>query len=164
VESICDSYLRRGEYDIRELNHEPFLYAFYVKYLNLPKVQVAIGAYQNVFESSNTVYQAVTAMGDDNWEVETVEAFRKLIEQGITVMLYAGNADHKFASAFNSVVYHANLISAVTGSLAKLLLTRLRLLGLTVLVLSTFSQRVMSFRASEASWEVLVRQNPRVWS
>lgn len=144
VESIYDNYLGRDEYDIRELNHDPFPYTFYVKYLNSPKVQAAIGAYQNFSESSNTVYQAFTATGDDNREVGTIEALRKLIEQGITIMLYAGDADYKLASAFSSVVYHANLTSAVTGSEVKLLLTRLQLLSLTMLDLSISPRRIMS--------------------
>ena len=100
MESVYDNYLDRDEYDIRELNQDSFPYTFYVQYLNSPEVQAAIGAYQNFSESSNTVYQAFTATGDDNPEVGTIKALRKLIEQDVTVMLYAGDADYKFASPF----------------------------------------------------------------
>lgn len=81
---------------MRELKPDPFPYSFYVSYLNSPKVQAAIGAYQNFSESSNSVYQAFTATGDDNREIGTIEALRALIKQNVTVMLYAGDADYKF--------------------------------------------------------------------
>ncbi|KAN0114845.1 alpha/beta-hydrolase [Hyaloscypha variabilis] len=94
VEAVYDNYAGRDEYDIRELNPDPFPFDFYVTYLNSPKVQTAIGAYQNFSEASNTVSQAFTGMGDDNREVGTVEALRKLVKQNVTVMLYAGDADY----------------------------------------------------------------------
>jgi hypothetical protein len=87
--------LARDEYDIRELTPDPFPYNFYVQYLNTPKTLAAIGAYQNFSESSEAVYEAFTATGDDDREVGTVEAIGKLLEQGVTVMLYAGDADYK---------------------------------------------------------------------
>jgi len=87
--------LDRDEYDMRELNTDPFPYSFYVDYLNTPKVQAAIGAYQNFSESSEAVYEAFTATGDDNRESGTIEAIRSLLSQGVTVMLYAGDADYK---------------------------------------------------------------------
>jgi hypothetical protein len=95
VEEIYDIYLDRDEYDMRELNPDPFPYAFYIDYLNTPEVQKAIGAYQNYTESSNTVYQAFTSTGDDNREYGTVEAIKKLLDQGVYVFLYAGDADYK---------------------------------------------------------------------
>lgn len=73
---------------------DPFPYEFYVDYLNTPSVQFAIGAYQNFSESSEAVYEAFTATGDDNRESGTIEAVRKLLKQGVTVMLYAGDADY----------------------------------------------------------------------
>lgn len=83
---------------MRELTPDPFPYSFYVSYLNTPEVQAAIGAYQNFSESSEAVYEAFTATGDDNREYGTVSALRKLVEQGVTVMLYAGDADYKYVS------------------------------------------------------------------
>ncbi|KAL2074607.1 hypothetical protein VTL71DRAFT_8385 [Oculimacula yallundae] len=94
VETVYGKYLGRDEYDMRELLPDPFPYSFYESYLNTPKVQAAIGAFQNFSTSSNTVYAAFTATGDDNREYGTVEALRKLVEQNITVMLYAGDADY----------------------------------------------------------------------
>jgi len=94
VESLYDVYLSRDEYDVRELTPDPFPYGFYVQYLNSPKVQAAIGAYQNFSESSNTDYNAFTATGDDDREYGTIEAVRKLLEQGIYVAMMAGDADY----------------------------------------------------------------------
>jgi carboxypeptidase C (cathepsin A) len=73
---------------------DPFPYEYYVSYLNTPEVQAAIGAYQNFSESSESVSQAFTATGDDNREFGTIEALKKLLDQGIYVFLYAGDADY----------------------------------------------------------------------
>ncbi|PQE13154.1 serine carboxypeptidase protein [Rutstroemia sp. NJR-2017a BBW] len=94
VENIYDVYLGRDEYDVRELTPDPFPYSFYTSYLNTPEVQAAIGAYQNYTGSSNTVYNAFTATGDDNRESGTIEAVRKLVEQGVYVAMVAGDADY----------------------------------------------------------------------
>lgn len=95
MENVYDIYLGRDEYDMRELVPDPFPYSYYNAYLNTEKVQEAIGAYQNFSTSSDAVYQAFTATGDDNREAGTVEALRKLVEQGINVILFAGDADYK---------------------------------------------------------------------
>ncbi|KAG0646697.1 Serine carboxypeptidase B [Hyphodiscus hymeniophilus] len=105
-ESIYDNYLDRDEYDIRELTPDPFPYAFYVSYLNTPEVQSAIGAFQNYSESSEAVFQAFTATGDDNREDGTLEALRKLLEQGVYVFLYAGDADYNCNWLGGEVVSH----------------------------------------------------------
>ncbi|EHL01915.1 putative Carboxypeptidase S1 like protein B [Glarea lozoyensis 74030] len=94
VENIYDIYLGRDEYDMRELTPDPFPYSYYTSYLNTPELQAAIGAYQNFSTSSNAVYTAFTATGDDNREAGTIEALQKLIKQGINVVLFAGDADY----------------------------------------------------------------------
>ncbi|KAJ5042770.1 uncharacterized protein L3040_004165 [Drepanopeziza brunnea f. sp. 'multigermtubi'] len=43
--------------------------------------------------SSNAVYGASTSTGNDSREYETVSALRKSLQQGITSMLYARDAD-----------------------------------------------------------------------
>lgn len=93
VEYLFDIYAGRDEYDIRYLTPDPFPYTWYVDYLNDPKVMSAIGAYQNYSESSNTVYTAFSSTGDDAREDGTVEAIRSLLNQGVRVMLYFGDAD-----------------------------------------------------------------------
>ncbi|KAI1847579.1 hypothetical protein JX266_006431 [Neoarthrinium moseri] len=94
VEYPFDVYSGRDEYDMRELTPDPFPYSFYVDYLNTPEVQAAIGAYQNFSESSGTVSQAFGNTGDDDRESGTIEAVRKLLQAGIQVILYYGDADY----------------------------------------------------------------------
>lgn len=92
VESLFDIYSGRDEYDMRELTPDPFPYEFYVDYLNSPKVQAAIGAYQNFSEFSGTVGNAFGSTGDDDRESATIENVRKLLEAGVQVLLYFGDA------------------------------------------------------------------------
>lgn len=94
VESIYDNYLGRDEYDFRELTPDPFPYSFYVDYLNTPSVQTAIGAYTNFTESSNAVYLAFSSTGDDGRRVQTTEDVAALLSQGVSVIMYAGDADY----------------------------------------------------------------------
>lgn len=94
VEAVLDNIANRDEYDIRELQPDPFPETYYVDYLNSPKVQAAIGAYVNFSESSGTVSAAFGTTGDDDRESGTIEAVRSLIRQNLTVTLYAGDADY----------------------------------------------------------------------
>ena len=93
-EELYDNNLGRDEYDIRELTPDPFPYEYYVDYLNTPKVQAAIGAYQNYSEFSNAVGLAFQSTGDDGREDSTIEDLGKLLAQNITVMMYTGDADY----------------------------------------------------------------------
>jgi hypothetical protein len=63
--------------------------------VNTAEVQAAIGAFVNFTDSNEAVYQAFTATGDDNREDGTIEALKELLNQGIYVVLYAGDADYK---------------------------------------------------------------------
>jgi carboxypeptidase C (cathepsin A) len=94
VEDPLDDIANRDEYDTRELMPDPFPYEYYVKYLNTPKVQAAIGAFQNFTEGSNTVSDAFATTGDDAREDGTVEALRTLLGDGIQVTMYFGDADY----------------------------------------------------------------------
>ncbi|KAF2772299.1 alpha/beta-hydrolase [Teratosphaeria nubilosa] len=94
VEEVLDIVANRDEYDTRELQPDPFPYDFYVDYLNTAKVQQAIGAYVNFSESSSTVGNAFGSTGDDDREESTVQDVRKLVEQGVYVVQYAGDADY----------------------------------------------------------------------
>ncbi|KAI0133877.1 carboxypeptidase S1 [Xylariales sp. AK1849] len=93
VEDMFDTYSGRDEYDMRELTPDPFPYSFYVDYLNTPEVQAAIGAFQNFSESSETVSSAFGNTGDDDRESGTIEAVRQLLEAGVQVTMYYGDAD-----------------------------------------------------------------------
>jgi carboxypeptidase C (cathepsin A) len=92
VENMYDIYSGRDEYDMRYLTPDPFPYDYFVKYLNTPDVQKAIGAYQNFSTSSRTVSSAFGNTGDDDRESGTIEACQKLLDAGIQVMLYYGDA------------------------------------------------------------------------
>ena len=94
VEAVYDNVLNRDEYDIRELMPDPFPPEFYVQYLNTPEVQVAIGAFVNFSEYSPAVGSAFNTTGDDGREDGTVEDMSELLDQGITVMMYTGDADY----------------------------------------------------------------------
>ncbi|CAG8949403.1 hypothetical protein HYFRA_00005032 [Hymenoscyphus fraxineus] len=94
VENIYDKYTGRDEYDLRQLVPDPFPYSYYTDYLGTERVQQAIGAYQNYSGYSSAVGRAFAATGDDSREAGTVEALRKLVEQGINTVLFAGDADY----------------------------------------------------------------------
>lgn len=94
VEAILDIYANRDEYDIRELQPDPFPYDFFGDYLNTPEVQQAIGAYVNYSQSSTTVYNAFETTGDDDREDSTIEDVAKLVSQGVYVVQFAGDADY----------------------------------------------------------------------
>lgn len=92
VESLYDIYSGRDEYDVRELTPDPFPYGFFANYLNSPKVQAAIGAYQNFSESSGTVGTSFGSTGDDDRESGTIQDVKKLLEAGVQVVMYFGDA------------------------------------------------------------------------
>ncbi|KAK3689176.1 Alpha/Beta hydrolase protein [Podospora appendiculata] len=94
VENLYDIYLGRDEYDMRELMPDPFPYEFYTDYLNTPAVQEAIGAFVNFTEYTDAVGTNFGYTGDDGREVGTIEDIRALLGAGVTVALYAGDADY----------------------------------------------------------------------
>ncbi|KAI0405438.1 Alpha/Beta hydrolase protein [Xylaria palmicola] len=94
VELLYDDVLGRDEYDMRELTPDPFPYGFWVDYLNTPTVQAALGAFTNYSASSAAVGEAFEGTGDDGREAGTVAALRDLVARGVTVALYAGDADY----------------------------------------------------------------------
>jgi len=93
VENLYDIYLERDEYDFRYLMPNPFPPSYYVDYLNTPEVQEAIGAYVNYSESNAAVGAAFGSTGDDDREIGTVAAMKKLLDQNVTVIMYFGDAD-----------------------------------------------------------------------
>ncbi|KAI1075357.1 alpha/beta-hydrolase [Whalleya microplaca] len=106
VESVYDNVLGRDEYDMRELVPDPFPYGFYVDYLNTAAVQEAIGAFTN-YSSNGAVGEAFSSTGDDAREAGTIEALRYLVSKGVTVVLYAGDADYNCNWLGSEVVAHA---------------------------------------------------------
>lgn len=94
VESVLDVYANRDEYDIRELQPDPFPPTFYVDYLNSGAFQSAIGAYVNFSESSSVVGNAFGSTGDDDRVDGTVEDMSGLISSNLTVVMFFGDADY----------------------------------------------------------------------
>lgn len=103
VEEVLDFVANRDEYDIREEYNDPFPPTFYVQYLNTPRIQKAVGAYQNFSEGSNTVGAAFGTTGDDDREDSTIEDVQTLLKQGIYVFQYAGDADYNCKSFLISI-------------------------------------------------------------
>ncbi|KAL6245586.1 hypothetical protein RBB50_007585 [Rhinocladiella similis] len=93
VENLYDIYLGRDEYDFRYLMPDPFPPTYYVDYLNTESVQAAIGAYVNYSESNSAVGNAFGSTGDDDREIGTVEALKKLLARGVKLVMYFGDAD-----------------------------------------------------------------------
>ncbi|KAF2204519.1 carboxypeptidase S1 [Delitschia confertaspora ATCC 74209] len=94
VEYLYDLYSGRDEYDVRELVPDPFPNGYWADYINTPKVQQAIGSFQNYSASSGTVSAAFGSTGDDDRESGTIEAVKKLLNAGVQVMMYFGDADY----------------------------------------------------------------------
>ncbi|KAF2642848.1 alpha/beta-hydrolase [Massarina eburnea CBS 473.64] len=94
VEYPFDLYTERDEYDSRYKTPDPFPYTYYVEYLNRPEILAAIGGYQNFSESAPTVGSAFGSTGDDDRESGTIAANKKLLEAGVQVMHYYGDADY----------------------------------------------------------------------
>lgn len=94
VESVLGQASNRDEYDIRELQPDPFPYSFYVEYLNQAHIQAALGAFTNFTNSSNAVGDAFSDTGDDVRNVGSIAAVASLLKRNITVAMYAGDADY----------------------------------------------------------------------
>ncbi|KAI5863341.1 alpha/beta-hydrolase [Durotheca rogersii] len=106
VQLIYDTVLGRSEYDVRELVPDPFPYSFYTDYLNTAEVQAAIGAFTN-FSSNFAVGEAFDNTGDDGREMGTIEDIRYLLSKGVTVALFAGDADYNCNWLGNEAVAEA---------------------------------------------------------
>ncbi|KAF2853202.1 carboxypeptidase S1 [Plenodomus tracheiphilus IPT5] len=110
VEAPYDMYSGRDEYDMRELSPDPFPYSYFVEYLNTPEVQKAIGAYQNFSTHADTVSTGFNNMGDGDRPSGTIAACQKLLDAGVQVMLYYGDADYNVNWLGGQVV--ASMINA----------------------------------------------------
>ncbi|SMQ47411.1 unnamed protein product [Zymoseptoria tritici ST99CH_3D7] len=105
VEDVLDDVANRDEYDIRFLDEDPFPNTGdFPTYLNSDKVLRAVGAHTNWLISSEVVNSAFANTGDDDREVGTVEAIRQLVEQGVYVIMYAGDADYNCNWLGNEVI------------------------------------------------------------
>ncbi|QSZ34791.1 hypothetical protein DSL72_007649 [Monilinia vaccinii-corymbosi] len=110
VEATYGRYSGRDEYDIRYLTPDPFPYNYYEEYLNTPKVRAAIGAYKNFSSSSRIVYNAFSNTGDDARELGTIAAMKSLLDQGVYVNMWYGDADYNVNWIGGEVI--SNMIDA----------------------------------------------------
>lgn len=99
IEATYDDITGRDEYDIRELSPDPYPYTTFVAYLNTPKVQQALGAYQNFSYAitnlgGGTVSEAFGATGDDAKELGIIADIQALLKKGIYVLAMHGDADY----------------------------------------------------------------------
>jgi Serine carboxypeptidase len=106
VEYLVDLYLNRDEYDIRYIMPDPFPPTYYIDYLNTPTVQAAIGAYVNYSESNNAVSKAFGNTGDDDREIGSVAAVKRILDSNVTVIMYFGDADYNCNWLGGQVVAH----------------------------------------------------------
>ena len=93
TQAVIGLDLARDLYDLREMTPDPFPYDFFIRYLNLPDVQSAVGAFINFSAVNPTVDAAFHKTGDRGREAGTVAAVQRLVQTGVTVVLYAGDAD-----------------------------------------------------------------------
>jgi carboxypeptidase C (cathepsin A) len=78
-------------YDIRASSNDPNPPETYVSYLQSSKVQTAIGAKQKYQECPNAPYNAIANTGDDARSF--LPALSQVVQSGIPVLLWAGDAD-----------------------------------------------------------------------
>lgn len=123
VEYVYDTVTGRDEYDLRQLMPDPFPYTSWVAYLNKPEVQQAVGAYVNFSYSvtnlgAGTVSTAFGTTGDDARQFDIVEKNRKLVESGVYVVHYVGDADYNC----NWVSQNANILHCQCSCFSDILL------------------------------------------
>lgn len=99
VEYVYDTVTGRDEYDLRYLMPNPFPYTSWVSYLNRPDIQQAIGAFTNFSYSvtnlgTGTVATAFGTTGDDARVFDIPAKNKKLVDNGVYVVHYAGDADY----------------------------------------------------------------------
>lgn len=95
VEQFFDDNAKRNEEDMRQLAPDPFPPSFYVSYLNDARVQQAIGASTNFTPASIQTFTAFNSTGDDSRTGALVmTSLQSLVQQGVTVAMYAGDADY----------------------------------------------------------------------
>ncbi|KAM0805136.1 putative carboxypeptidase 2 [Usnea florida] len=94
VEGFFDTITGRDEDDIRELEPDPYPPENYVRYLNTPAVQAAIGAFVNYTEQSLAVAYNFNTTGDDGRIDGTTTDVLTLVENGVAVTMLYGDADY----------------------------------------------------------------------
>ncbi|KAL0933593.1 carboxypeptidase S1 [Colletotrichum truncatum] len=111
VEQFWDINARRTENDIRLLSPEPYPSPDFVAYLNRADIQAAIGASNNFTPASVQTSIAFASTGDDSRTGELVtRSMSNLLQQGVTVALFTGDAD------YDSNFIGAEIVAANVGA------------------------------------------------
>jgi carboxypeptidase C (cathepsin A) len=92
VQGLFDGTNGRDYYDIRQKTPNPFPSQAYVEYLNTAQVQAAIGTPLNFTSSTDIIYNAFSATGDELRGTQ-LAALTRLLYQGVHVALLYGDAD-----------------------------------------------------------------------
>ncbi|GJC81423.1 carboxypeptidase S1 B [Colletotrichum liriopes] len=111
VEEFWDTHAGRSENDIRLLAPEPYPAPNFVAYLNRADVQAAIGASNNFSSASVQTSIAFSSTGDDSRTGALItRSMTNLLQQGITVALFTGDAD------YDSNIIGAQIVAANVGA------------------------------------------------
>ncbi|KAK4502318.1 hypothetical protein PRZ48_005743 [Zasmidium cellare] len=94
VQSISPEMSGRDDQDIRYLTPDPFPPAFYVDFLAQGWVRQALGAEVDYTDYSYFVEGRFDETGDDSRELGIKDALRDLVNRGVNVVLYHGDADY----------------------------------------------------------------------
>lgn len=93
VEGVYYSYGGRGTYDIRHPSPDPTPDYRYVAYLNQGHIQNALGVSLNYTGSNNDIYYQFQQTGDFVYP-NFLADLEKIVESGVRVGLYYGDADY----------------------------------------------------------------------
>lgn len=93
VESMYYDYSGRGTYDIRHPANDPTPPSYFGDYLNLAKVQNAIGVSTNYTDSNEDIYWTFQATGDFVYPNFLLD-LEDILSSGVRVSLFYGDADY----------------------------------------------------------------------
>ncbi|KAI8239976.1 Carboxypeptidase S1-like protein B [Colletotrichum sp. SAR 10_96] len=111
VEEFWDVNTGRFENDIRLLSPAPYPAPNFIAYLNRADVQAAIGASNNFTVASVQTSIRFSSTGDDSRTgALVVQSMKNLLQQGVTVALFTGDAD------YDSNIIGAQMVAAEVGA------------------------------------------------
>ncbi|KAK8220320.1 Alpha/Beta hydrolase protein [Phyllosticta capitalensis] len=93
VEGIYEALSDRNTYDVRENSNNTVPPEYWKKYLNRAEVQDALGVAANYSSGNSEIYYAFQASGDFVYP-SFVKDMGMLLDQGVRVILYYGDADY----------------------------------------------------------------------
>lgn len=99
VDNFCTSnmqsaYYVRDEYDVREIDPDPFPPSYYVNYLNTMPVLRKLAVFTNYTDQSQITNDLFLDTGDDAKELGITQALVNLLDAGVGITLMHGDADY----------------------------------------------------------------------